>query len=65
VNIFKIGSCKLFAQGWLLANVPLISASEVARITDVNHRHLAAFILIYIYLFVFLNSYLFLFSCVH
>jgi hypothetical protein len=29
----------LFVQGWLQTAILLISASRVARITGVNHRH--------------------------
>jgi hypothetical protein len=46
MGIFKIGSQELFAQGWLQMTI-LISASWIARISDMSHWYLA------IYLFIF------------
>jgi hypothetical protein len=43
LGIFKIASQELFAQGWIWIAVLLISASWVARVTGVNHQHLAYF----------------------
>jgi hypothetical protein len=43
MGIFEIGSHELFAQGWLWTAILLISASWVARITGVSHRHPATF----------------------
>jgi hypothetical protein len=37
LGIFKIGSCKLFAQGWVWTLIVLISGSWVARITGMSH----------------------------
>jgi hypothetical protein len=37
MNFFKIGSRELFVQGWLWTLILLISASRVAKITDVSH----------------------------
>jgi hypothetical protein len=42
VRFFKIGSCELFAQGWLQITILLIFATWVARITGVSHQCLAA-----------------------
>jgi hypothetical protein len=39
MGFFKTGSQELFAQGWLLIVILLISASTVARITGVSHQH--------------------------
>jgi hypothetical protein len=39
--VFKIGSHELFARGWFVTAVLLISASLVARITGVSHWYLA------------------------
>jgi hypothetical protein len=36
LGFFKIGSCKLFAWGWLWTSIPLIFASWVARITSAH-----------------------------
>jgi hypothetical protein len=41
MGFFEIGSCELFAWGWLWTVILLISASWVAGITGVSHRHLA------------------------
>jgi hypothetical protein len=40
---FEIGSCELFAQGWLWPMILLISASWIDRITGVSHQHPAHF----------------------
>jgi hypothetical protein len=37
-GFFEIGSHKLFPRGWLWTTILLISASWVARITDVSHH---------------------------
>jgi hypothetical protein len=39
LGIFEIVSLELFAQGWLQTMILLISASWVAKITGVSHRH--------------------------
>jgi hypothetical protein len=39
LNIFKIASLELFAQGWLQTLILLISAFWVARITGMSHQH--------------------------
>jgi hypothetical protein len=36
-HFFKIGSHELFAQSWLRTMILLISDSQVARITGMNH----------------------------
>jgi hypothetical protein len=41
LGIFKIGSQKLFAWGWLWTTILLLSASSIPRITDVSHQRLA------------------------
>jgi hypothetical protein len=41
LDIFKIGSHKLFAWGWLWTAIFLISVSKVARITGMSHWCLA------------------------
>jgi hypothetical protein len=40
-GFFEIGSrnCKLFPRGWLRTMILLVSASWVARITSMSHRH--------------------------
>jgi hypothetical protein len=40
-DFFEIGSLKLFARGWLLTKIFLISASWVGRITGGSHWRLA------------------------
>jgi hypothetical protein len=47
MGIFEIGSCELFAQGWLPTVILQMSASWVARITGVSYQHPAR-IIIYI-----------------
>jgi hypothetical protein len=39
VFFFKTASHELFARGWLQTMILLISASPVARITDVSYWH--------------------------
>jgi hypothetical protein len=39
---FEIGSCELFAPGWLQTIILLISASRVPKITGVSHLHKAS-----------------------
>jgi hypothetical protein len=40
MGFFKIGSCELFAWGWLQTLIILISsASPLARVIDVSHWH--------------------------
>jgi hypothetical protein len=39
LGIFEIGSHKLFIWGWLQTLILLISASWIARITDLSHWH--------------------------
>jgi hypothetical protein len=43
----KIGSYKLFAQGWLGTMILLTSASSVARIIGVHYQRLAQIFFIY------------------
>jgi hypothetical protein len=38
-GVFKIGSPRTICLGWLQTMILLISASWVARITGVSHRH--------------------------
>jgi hypothetical protein len=45
MGFFKIGSHKLFAQGWLQTMILLISVSWVARITGVSYQHPAALVI--------------------
>jgi hypothetical protein len=40
-GFFKIGSCELFAWGWLQTVILLTSASQVARIAGMSHWLLA------------------------
>jgi hypothetical protein len=37
LGFFKMGSCELFAQGWLQTLILLNSASSVTRIAGVSH----------------------------
>jgi hypothetical protein len=37
MGFFEIGSCELFAQGWLQTMILLVSASLVTRITGTSH----------------------------
>jgi hypothetical protein len=47
LDIFELGSHKLFAQGWLQTMILLISAFWVTRITGMSHRHPAIIFLIW------------------
>jgi hypothetical protein len=38
IGLFKIGSSKLFAWGWIWTMILLISASLVARFIGVDHQ---------------------------
>jgi hypothetical protein len=39
IFFFEIGFSQTISPGWLGSAILLISASWVARITDVSHRH--------------------------
>jgi hypothetical protein len=42
MGFFELRSLKLFARSWLWTSILLISASWVARITDMSHRRPAS-----------------------